>query len=97
MMLLTKSKAGLSGAEARELVKKGAQLLDVRSPSEFQSGHIEGAKNIPVGELSARMKELKEGTVIIVYCRSGARSSNAASVLKAAGFEVHNLGGIGNW
>lgn len=83
---------------ARELVAKGALLLDVRSPEEFRERHLEGAVNIPVQELGTRMGELgaKERS-IVVYCRSGARSAAATSMMKGAGYEVLDIGAIGNW
>ena len=88
----------ISGPEARDHVNKGAQLLDVRSPAEFKNGHIDGAKNIPVDQLPSRVKELKKGKTIVLYCQSGARAGRAQTMLKGAGWEeVHNLGGISNW
>lgn len=83
---------------ARELVAAGALLLDVRTPEEYADRHVEGAVNIPVHELSGRLKEV--GTTmrpVVVYCRSGARSASAAQQLRRAGYEVHDIGGIGNW
>jgi rhodanese-related sulfurtransferase len=71
-------------------------ILDVRSPMEYQSGHINGAINIPVDEMAYRMDELKALTPpFILYCRSGARSSMAAHYMTQAGFtEVYNAGGL---
>ena len=89
----------ISGAAARDLLGKGARLVDVRTPAEFATAHLEGARNIPVGELGRRSGELggKERPVI-VYCASGARSGAAKRMLKSAGFaEVYNLGAMGNW
>lgn len=83
---------------ARELVANGATLLDVRTHEEFVSHHLEGALNIPVQELPGRLGEL--GGVrgpIVVYCRSGGRSASAAQLLRGAGHEVLDLGGIANW
>jgi phage shock protein E len=87
------------GVEARKLVGAGAQLIDVRSPSEFADGHIEGAVNIPVAELESRLGEVAaKETPIVVYCRSGHRSRRAADVLKAHGWkDVHNLGPKSAW
>jgi len=82
----------VSGADARALVEDGALLLDVRSEGEFGAGGLPGAKNIPVQVLSARLGELEKDRPIVVYCASGMRSSRAASVLRAKGFEVHDLG-----
>lgn len=84
--------------QAHDWVKDGALLLDVRTGPEFESGHIEGALNIPVQALAERMGELEKNRNIVVYCRSGMRSASAAKILKKAGFsEVLNLGGISNW
>jgi rhodanese-related sulfurtransferase len=75
-----------------------ALLVDVRSPEEFADGYLEGAVNIPVGELEGRLQELEpRERPVIVYCRSGFRSSSAADTLRDAGFRsVMDLGGIGN-
>ena len=90
---------GRADAGAKEAVQAGAKLVDVRTAQEFAAGHIEGAINIPVQELEARMAEFgpKDG-VVVVYCRSGARSATAKSKLEAAGYsKVHNLGAMSNW
>jgi phage shock protein E len=89
----------VSSAEARQLVQAGARLVDVRTPGEFAAGHIPGAVNIPVQQLDARMSELQPKDVaVIVYCRSGHRSGNAARMLKSAGFKaVRDLGPMSRW
>ncbi|MDH4282452.1 MAG: rhodanese-like domain-containing protein [Myxococcales bacterium] len=89
----------ISGSEARALVATGATLIDVRSPGEFSGGHVEGAINIPVGELSGRLAELGDKTgEIVLYCQSGARSAMAKRLLERKGFEnVHDLGSMGQW
>lgn len=76
-----------------ELKKNGAVILDVRSPGEFKSGHIKGAKNIPLQELNRKLSGLKKDKVIITCCASGNRSGSAKNILKNAGYEVHNGGG----
>lgn len=85
------------GAGPHELVDRGATLLDVRTPAEYQSGHLEGALNIPVDDLEARMGDVPEGQSVVVYCRSGGRSARAATALRARGYEVHDLGAMSNW
>ena len=92
-------RADLGPARARQLVASGATLVDVRSPAEYASGHIDGARNIPVGEVGRRTLELgSKATTIIVYCASGARSAMAKRTLQHAGFEtVYNLGSMRNW
>lgn len=89
----------ISGADARQLVQKGARLVDVRTPGEFAGGHVSGAINIPVQQLDTRMSELEpKDAAIVVYCRSGHRSGNAARMLKEAGFvAVHDLGPMSRW
>lgn len=83
-------------SEARARVAAGATLLDVRTPGEFAEGHIEGAVNIPVQELGARLREVPSGAVV-VYCRSGGRSASAAAMLKARGHEVLDIGPMSAW
>ena len=74
----------------------GAVLLDVRSPQEYREGHIPGSQNVPLQQLD-KVEEVTENkdTVLYVYCRSGARSRQAVSLLQAMGYtNVHNIGGI---
>jgi rhodanese-related sulfurtransferase len=83
---------------ARELVANGAVLLDVRTAAEFAERHIPGALNIPVQELGTRLRELGPTTrPVVVHCRSGVRSASAAQLLQRAGYDVLDIGGIGNW
>ena len=88
----------ISNTDARQLVAQGARLVDVRTPEEFEAGHISGAVNIPVRELDRRLAELEpKQRPVVVYCRSGARSSAAARVLKQSGYDVHDLGAMSRW
>jgi rhodanese-related sulfurtransferase len=89
----------VSPGEARRLVEQGASLVDVRSAGEFEGGHIDGARNIPVSEIGARASELgAKERPIVLYCASGTRSAMAARTLRAAGFtRVFNLGARSNW
>lgn len=89
----------VTGAEARSLVEQGANLLDVRTDREFRKGHIEGAMHIPVQELAERINEIEDKEKeIVLYCRTGRRSAQAATMLREAGFDkVYDLGGMGNW
>ena len=87
----------VDGPTARKLVAAGAILVDVRSPGEFAAGHLEGARNIPVGELSSRLGELPKDKPIVVYCAVGARSATAAGLLAEAGYDVRNLGKMAAW
>lgn len=85
--------------KARALVQEGASLVDVRTPHEFASGHIEGARNIPLSDLPARVADLGACDVpVVVYCASGLRSASARSILRRAGFQqVYDLGGMRRW
>ena len=74
----------------------GAVLIDVRTPQEYQTGHIPGSSNVPlqsIGDVD-RIAGQKE-TPIFVYCHSGSRSRQAATLLGKMGYtQVNNLGGI---
>lgn len=74
-------------------------VLDVREPSEFETGAIAGAKNVPLGELAKRAAELDAGKLWVVHCKGGYRSSIASSVLRRAGLrDIANLtGGYDAW
>jgi rhodanese-related sulfurtransferase len=88
----------ISRERAHELVAGGALLIDVRTESEFASGHLPGATNVPLGHLSAEASALAgKGQPIVVYCASGVRSAGAKRVLRAAGAEVYDLGAMGRW
>ena len=88
-----------SAADARALVKDGAQLVDVRTEAEFAQGHLPGATNIPVGALARRMRELQDkGAPLVLYCRSGSRSGRAKRMLEKAGYtRVYDLGPMSAW
>lgn len=69
-------------------------VIDVRTPEEFAASRIEGALNLPLNDLNARMRELQPEREYAVHCAGGYRSSMAASILKARGFShVANLAG----
>ncbi len=73
-------------------------LLDVRQPEEYRSGHIPGAKLIPLGELGKRLHELPKTQEIICVCASGSRSQSATRQLAGAGYKVINMrGGMMAW
>jgi len=85
-------KASLT-AERRPLI------VDVREPDEFFGGHIEGAINVPLGQLSAAWPDLGAGTRVVVVCRTDKRSAKAADILRACGVnDVKVLrGGMEAW
>ena len=73
-----------------------AILLDVRTPEEYQSGHIPGSNNIPLQTLTIVTSVVKnKDTILYVYCQSGARSRQATQALQQMGYtNINNLGGI---
>ena len=77
----------------------GATVVDVRSSAEWSEGHVPGAVNVPLPELTSRLPELRGRQPIVTYCQTGARSTVAASVLRAAGIAaVSNAdGGFEEW
>jgi phage shock protein E len=87
----------VTGTEAKQLVAKGALLLDVRTPEEFEQLHLDGARNVPLAALAGALPTLPKITPIVVYCAVGGRSARAAETLASAGYEVHNLGAMENW
>lgn len=93
--------AHLTPQEAQQRLKgnKPPQLVDVRTPDENRQVRIPGSRLIPLQELGNRMGEMDKNKPLIVYCRSGSRSSMALSLLKDNGFSntAHISGGIMAW
>jgi adenylyltransferase/sulfurtransferase len=75
------------------------ELIDVREPFEHEIARIDGAKLIPLGEISERLDELEREQLVVVHCHSGKRSAQAVRLLQQRGFtKVYNLdGGIDAW
>ncbi|MCS6795822.1 MAG: rhodanese-like domain-containing protein [Raineya sp.] len=76
-------------------IAEGAFLVDVRTPSEFKSGSVKGAVNIPLDTLQANLSKFKGKNKIVVFCRSGSRSASAKAFLEKNGFQ-HVING-GSW
>ena len=75
---------------------EGGLVLDVRSPTEFESGHIKDAINIPVGELDAKCEQIlkDKNQPINVHCLGGVRAQTAKDILLKKGYtKVNNIGG----
>jgi phage shock protein E len=84
-----------AASTALQKIENGAFILDVRTESEFQSGHFPGAKNIPVNMVASRLKEIPSHKPIVVYCAAGGRSASARDILIRNGYQdVTNAGGI---
>ncbi|MFS0556921.1 rhodanese-like domain-containing protein [Brevibacillus sp. 179-C9.3 HS] len=79
--------------------KSRVLLIDVREPHEFKGGHIPTAVNIPLSQLSNRVKEISAKNDVLLYCRSGMRSKQAAKILKKHGVPqmAHLQGGFITW
>ena len=79
-----------------KMISQGALIVDVRTPAEFSSGHFNGAINIPLGDIEKKLSLLDvKYDPIIVYCRTGNRSSKAKRILERHGFtRVVNGGGL---
>ncbi len=86
-------------AKAKELQAAGAFVLDVREPSEWVEGHIDGATLIPLGELPNRVKEVPADQQVVVVCRSGNRSQAGRDILLEAGLPsvTSMAGGVKDW
>lgn len=91
----------IDGAKAHEMMESSSvTVLDVRTSSEYNAGHINDALLIPYTEIDEKASSMlpdKDAT-ILVYCRSGHRSAIAASSLVSAGYtNVYDFGGIQDW
>jgi rhodanese-related sulfurtransferase len=92
------SEEDISPARAAALVTEGAQLVDVRTPSEVEAGRIAGALHIELEQLPTQAGELERERPVVFYCRSGQRSAMASGAFRAAGYEAYNLdGGLLAW
>jgi NADPH-dependent 2,4-dienoyl-CoA reductase/sulfur reductase-like enzyme/rhodanese-related sulfurtransferase len=80
-------------AESLEKEMSGAQIVDVRSPEEFQSGHVPDAVNMPINTLRENLGTLEKSRRLIVYCQTGYCGYLAYRILKQKGFDVVNLDG----
>lgn len=90
----------ITPVEVLEKLKNGEelQLIDVREVEEWNEGHIEQARLIPMSSLPARIDELDKEKPIIMVCRSGARSHRTSEYLMQFGFDVTNMvGGMLAW
>ena len=95
----TRQLSQLSVCDLKGALQRGdaPQVLDVRTPGEWESAHIQGARHIPLPKLAANLAQLPKDDALAVICGSGYRSSIAASLLLARGFtRVQNvMGGMG--
>lgn len=90
------SNTPLSMQTVNDDINGGGQLLDVRTATEYASGHIDGAVNLSLQDIqSGTMPTVPKDKPVYVYCHSGNRSSQATATLKAAGYQnIIDLGAI---
>jgi len=99
-LIFGKPVSTIQALELNDRLKNGKRplVIDVRQPDEYRRGHIGGAKLIPLGELSHRIKELPQNKEIVCVCASGNRSGSATRLLAGAGLNAVNMqGGMLAW
>lgn len=84
-----------SEAGLQNMVRKGAFLVDVRTPQEFAQGHVQGSVNIPLDQVQSNLSQFKGKKNIVVFCRSGNRSTQAKRILDQNG--IKNVYNGGTW
>lgn len=79
--------------------KSDSLILDVRTPEEFEQGHVPGAKNIPHDEVPQRLSEIEGHSEVFIYCRAGVRAQFAACEIQKLGIELIcvSSGGMPDW
>jgi rhodanese-related sulfurtransferase len=101
-VLMGAATPGISPAQAVQLMnREKANVVDVCEPGEFALGHVVGSRNIPVGDLEAKLaSSIKNKTLpLVLVCQSGARSARAVMIAKKLGYEQAQslAGGLGAW
>jgi phage shock protein E len=89
------AQAELPEAKAREYVKRGVLVVDVRTVAEFNAKHLTNVTNIPLAEVKVKFPQVvtNKSEVVLLHCRSGRRSGAAESELRALGYtNVFNIG-----
>lgn len=89
----------ISAAELHSLLQSGAQLIDVREPSEFEGGHVPRAISIPLASVPENVEQFRSANDVYVICHSGARSMRACEFLHDAGITnvINVAGGTSGW
>ncbi|MDR6121770.1 rhodanese-related sulfurtransferase [Bacillus sp. SLBN-46] len=96
----TEGYRNVSSEEAKKLIdNKKVVVLDVRTPEEYQEGHIPNSKLVPLQELESSLNELEKEKPYLVVCRSGNRSAQASEILTSNRFsKIYNMtGGMNTW
>ena len=79
--------------DAEKILEEGGVIIDVRGPPKHEEGHVEGAINIPIGQLRSRLDEIPKDKTIYVHCQVGFTSYLAYRILQNNGYDVRNLTG----
>lgn len=96
MNLFQKLFSSAPSADLKSIIEAGAFLVDVRTPGEFMEGHVKASVNIPLDSIPNQLSKFKNKKNIIVFCRSGARSGQAKTILQQNGFDNVINGGTWN-
>lgn len=78
--------------DVKQLLEQGGTIVDVRTASEYEQGHVKDSVNIPLDILTQNLHKLDKNRPIVTCCRSGMRSGQAAQILQDHGFMAHNGG-----
>jgi rhodanese-related sulfurtransferase len=93
-MSILKKLFGIKVTDYNQLMKDGAIVIDVRTPGEFNSGHINGSTNVPLDKIKSKIKKIENLKKPVIFCcASGMRSGQATSVAKSRGINAYNGGG----
>jgi rhodanese-related sulfurtransferase len=85
---------GIKTTDYKQLINDGGLVIDVRTPGEFNSGHISGSTNVPLDKIKSKIKKIENLKKPIIFCcASGLRSGQATSIAKSRGIDVYNGGG----
>jgi|SRR5579863_2402159 len=95
-MSIFKHLFGASGkTDLKNIIEQGAFLVDVRTATEFERGHVKGSVNIPLDKIPTQLSQFRGRKNIIVFCLSGGRSGQAKSILERNG--IHGVINGGTW
>ena len=84
--------------DLRTALSEGATVIDVREPEEFATGHVPGARLVPLATVPQALADLPADGPVYVICQVGARSAQAAGYLSQRGIDARSVdGGTGNW
>ncbi len=92
------SEIDVTPQRAAELLREGAQVVDVREGPEHDAGHVAGTRHVPLGELTEQADTIDRDRPVVFLCRVGGRSAMAAQAFRAAGYEAWSMaGGLVAW